>query len=597
MGKRGLVIVDITDPAAPALAGQYPLSHASRIIVSEGWAYVTTAPGGDASFLHVLDLEDPIGPQPSGSLPLNWLCRDVTREGSLLYLTCERQQESLGGLVIVDISTPQRPWIAGTAELPLYARCAGVEGDLAVVQSRYLTTVDVSDPGSPKRLGQTQTSVSAEAVCVRDGFAFTAAHTHGLQIFNVSDPTTADYVATAPYPGNPEDIVIDGKIAYAVDALAGFLVLDIADPMKPEEIARRAIPASETRRKLDSEGLFAYVATGGLQIIDLTDPSDPQPRGYAPLDEPPFAYNVRVAGGYAYLGTSAGIKIYDIGDPDDPVLRNTLFLDEFSSYLAVTGGFLYIGSSEFAPYDSWLNVLDLADPVHPELTGRVGIPFGHGMVEVVGDRAYVSGHDYAASFLSVVDVAHPADPRLMGTEPFPNSLYDFILVGQIGYGAAPYFGLSLFSVADPADPEYLCNIPLETGGLCHTVVELGDHICVGAAGLSYALPHCEVSSAEENRSPALAPQAARLMGARPNPFSGGTAVDFVLAEAQDVRIRIVDVSGRDVITLCDRRFGPGRHAVAWNGRNARGRPAGASLYLIHLEGPGKPSTGKVWLLR
>ena len=51
---------------------------------------------------------------------------------------------------------------------------------------------------------------------------------------------------------------------------------------------------------------------------------------------------------------------------------------------------------------------------------------------------------------------------------------------------------------------------------------------------------------------------------------------FSLARAMDVRLRVYDITGREVVTLADGARGAGEHVVRWD---ARGVASGA--YLCH----------------
>jgi hypothetical protein len=73
-----------------------------------------------------------------------------------------------------------------------------------------------------------------------------------------------------------------------------------------------------------------------------------------------------------------------------------------------------------------------------------------------------------------------------------------------------------------------------------------------------------------------------LHGARPNPFNPRTRIDFEVPRAAKVRLDVFEVSGRLVTTLLDspRPAGPG--SVEWDGKDARGNPAGSGVYLYRL---------------
>jgi len=67
----------------------------------------------------------------------------------------------------------------------------------------------------------------------------------------------------------------------------------------------------------------------------------------------------------------------------------------------------------------------------------------------------------------------------------------------------------------------------------------------------------------------------------PNPTGGGTQIRYVIARAGRVRLAVVDVSGRVVMTLVDGIQSPGRYQLAWDGTNGGQRPA-AGLYFVRL---------------
>jgi hypothetical protein len=74
----------------------------------------------------------------------------------------------------------------------------------------------------------------------------------------------------------------------------------------------------------------------------------------------------------------------------------------------------------------------------------------------------------------------------------------------------------------------------------------------------------------------------RLAAVRPNPTRGGAAIAWSLPAAARLSIAIVDPAGRVVRTL---RAGPhavGAGELAWDGRNAAGRPVAAGTYFVRL---------------
>jgi len=91
--------------------------------------------------------------------------------------------------------------------------------------------------------------------------------------------------------------------------------------------------------------------------------------------------------------------------------------------------------------------------------------------------------------------------------------------------------------------------------------------------------------------------ALHVAGVRPNPSAGDTSILFTLDRPGHVRVRIVDVSGRDVRTLMDRRLGEGSHDAVWSGRDDAGRPVVAGVYFYRLDSPLGHATGRLSVVR
>ena len=83
----------------------------------------------------------------------------------------------------------------------------------------------------------------------------------------------------------------------------------------------------------------------------------------------------------------------------------------------------------------------------------------------------------------------------------------------------------------------------------------------------------------------------------PNPFRDQTTLRYALPEAQDVRIVVYDLLGRQVQTLVDGRQDAGPHQTTWAGQDgARGQLA-SGTYLIRWSAGGEQHVEKVVLVR
>jgi hypothetical protein len=79
----------------------------------------------------------------------------------------------------------------------------------------------------------------------------------------------------------------------------------------------------------------------------------------------------------------------------------------------------------------------------------------------------------------------------------------------------------------------------------------------------------------------------RLGYARPNPFNPTTTIEFSLAAASDVAIRVYDAAGRVVRTLVDSSVEAGPHTIVWRGTTDTGQRAASGVYFIRMEAVGE----------
>jgi len=176
-----LITIDVTDPEAPQLAGEYQ-SSAKDIYAGNSLVYIL-----DADTLKILDLQDPSNPSLEGSLTLSndglRICvnsgyafiagdgeyslsvvdisdisnlqiittittacnytRDIFVRDSLLYLVCDQHFQ------IVDISDIYNPEIICTYDEVTGATGIYIAGDYAYIADYNLLKIDISDPEAP----------------------------------------------------------------------------------------------------------------------------------------------------------------------------------------------------------------------------------------------------------------------------------------------------------------------------------------------------------------------------------------------------------------------------------------------------------------
>ncbi len=95
--------------------------------------------------------------------------------------------------------------------------------------------------------------------------------------------------------------------------------------------------------------------------------------------------------------------------------------------------------------------------------------------------------------------------------------------------------------------------------------------------------------------PPTKPLAYSLSQNYPNPFNPTTTIDFSLAKAGYVSLKVYDVLGRTAAILAEGFRPPGRYSVSWDASRAGGLPSG--LYLYRLSTASFTDTRKMLLIR
>lgn len=93
------------------------------------------------------------------------------------------------------------------------------------------------------------------------------------------------------------------------------------------------------------------------------------------------------------------------------------------------------------------------------------------------------------------------------------------------------------------------------------------------------------------------PTSYTLYANAPNPFNPSTTFHFDLPEPAQVKLKIYDISGSLVHELLNCEMPAGRHRLAWQGRNSKGRRLASGVYFFSLEAGPFSQTRKMTLLK
>ena len=250
--------------------------------------------------------------------------------------------------------------------------------------------------------------------------------------------------------------------------------------------------------------------TGGFSVVDIRDPRNPKPVTYVPPPPGTRTLHLQLADGILlvtneadnsasekyldkakYFGQqlgqdteglaefSAGVRVYDVSDPAQPREAGFLAIPGFGTHrLWWAGGPLATASSMPLGYDDFiLSVLDMKDPLKPELIGHWAPDQGHqngrmGLHHAILDGTVAYGA-WRAGGLQIVDAADGQLRHLGGltpdvwgggnthtTLPLPDRGMVVLADESVqDHQADGDRRIWLLDVADPSAPVILGNLP------------------------------------------------------------------------------------------------------------------------------------------
>lgn len=83
----------------------------------------------------------------------------------------------------------------------------------------------------------------------------------------------------------------------------------------------------------------------------------------------------------------------------------------------------------------------------------------------------------------------------------------------------------------------------------------------------------------------------------PNPFNPETTILYELFEASAVSLHILNSLGQTVKTLVEKKEGPGKYSVIWDGTDNTGKKATSGVYFCRMHAGNHSLVRKLTLLR
>ncbi|HEX8297945.1 MAG TPA: T9SS type A sorting domain-containing protein [Rubricoccaceae bacterium] len=643
--RGGLLIVDVSNPAAMTLVGQVPGRSVNEIRVSGTTAFL------GAGALRPYNVSNPAAPVAGTALTITGgSVLGIAVEGTTAYLAVGN-----AGLRVVDISNPLVPVVSGTLTFPGgFATRVAVSGGRAYVSVQDgasgdgvpeggLYIVDVNAPTAPVLLGRYLVDADGQApdyggqvrsVAISGTTAFVG-DDNGINVVDVTNPAAPTLRGRTDFgqSGSGQYIVPDGTRAYVSSRYQGIRVLDLATPA-PTVTA--AINNGGFSFKVNVVNGIAYVADllGQVRLVDVSTPT--APRELSRVQGIPNANGVDVANGIAYVvdrgNAGAGLTRINVSNPAAPVRLNTISTGGPAFGLDLDGQTLYIangygaagsgpGSLLSANVASGYALLDEEQPGNQAFDVRVAggrayvATFGSGLsifnvanpaamvplslnavgnfassVEVDGTTAYLADSQFGAALaLTIVDASNPAAPVVRGTADAiaGGTSVDVGLGNGYAYAAVDFVGLYQYDVTNPAAPALRTTI--QSSDRATGVDVEGRYVVLADAGAGLWIFETPVITACDECGTG-APEVA--VAAFPNPTAGAATVEVRLADAADVSVEVFSVLGQRVARVDAGTLAAGTHALAVDtGAWATG------VYVVRLTAGGQTATSRLTVAR
>ncbi len=351
-------------------------------------AYVGDQGTGAKRGLRILDVSDPTHPVQLGFLRMSARIYAVQVVGNLAYLADPGNDDGDGGgLRVVDVSDPTRPTLAGGITTDAGASDVQVAGSMAyVAHGGSLRVYDVGNPANPVPMGRLDMPAGgAWNVRVVGNHAYIGEGL-GLAVVDVSNPASPVRVGRAGTFDYIDGLEVVGSHAYLVSAVGngGYLeVVDVSQPDRPVTVGHLALTSNAAQVRVVDNTAYVTAWNGGLQVVDVTNPAVPMLLGsIATLDS---AAAVDVAGNLAYVAAaSAGLQIIEVRLSTPQVALPGLRVGAVGRQLEMAWPAALAGAKlqhreSFAPEHAWQDVPAALVEVNGEV--RVNL-------EAVGNAGY-----------------------------------------------------------------------------------------------------------------------------------------------------------------------------------------------------------------
>ncbi|HPG41938.1 MAG TPA: NosD domain-containing protein [bacterium] len=436
-GTNGYIIFYIVDPYQPQVVYTGSVI-ANAVEVVGNYCFLA-----DYTKLTVLDISAPAAPLLAAEYPFAY------NDASMLYLHNDLLFVANNNILhIYNVSNP-----ATIAELSSYTFTAGypydvkMVGNLAYIADYYhIILLDLSNPANPLLLGQEDIGCLPYQLAVSGNFAYFACFYKNVQVYNCSDPADPFWFSewTGPVP-TARECVLDQNKLYVANREAGMSILDISVPQSPFLLGKYTDIFYSCNALAVKDN---YVLLGDLDTLRIINCSNPQALVQVATLTLLNGYisDIKVRNSYAWVTDNYnGLIGVDISNPANPVITGNYDTPGDACHLALSGNYAWVADGS-----SGLRCMNIASPANPFEIAVVSSLKNAYDVEISGNYAWVVKR--WNPYIYQVDISTPLLPII--TDSINTQIFDpfSVLIQDNLVLIAGVQGIQGFDISNPAQP-------------------------------------------------------------------------------------------------------------------------------------------------
>lgn len=625
LGDR-LLVADVSGDTAVVTA--IVTTPAKAVSISGQHVYI-----GHDNGLTVFDISTPSNPVQKGSLTGDKVTC-LKSAGSTVYVGFDTYPNI--GFGVVDATDPMHPTRIGFVQTKVTIGSStwfkspdvlDIEGQYAYLGchgSVSLFVVYIADAANPSIAGMNEFIVSSNAWTVSSidaegQYAYIVISSGdflGLYAIDVINKAAPAVRAVLDEPWDVMHMAASGDTLF-VAAMNKLMIYQYPDPQDPKPVLLGSDTTWAGFFRIFADGSRLYgVRDQTLTILDASIPSSIACLGQYMTAQDPIR-EIFVLGNYAYLllgiGNQDVLEIIDVSNPALPVKAGEYAFTGEARDLYVSGG---SAIAYVAYYTSDANqgfkILDVSNPASVHILGSAQTPGRPICIWVEQNLLCIGSNTFAESgnawYLDAYNVENKTVPVHMAQETHPGTIWDVKIFDKMIVASIPnnclwcYFGAAYLYYND-ADFQHFDDFMYYLEGVCPSPVSLfieylywrtayrymywlsmdgygcTDLLDVSASlGLFIQRFYMAWMDVEGGNAHFKLPKSFDLSQNYPNPFNPGTVIPFTVKEPCRVSLKVFDMNGREVATIIDADYQPGRYEAEF-----RPQELASGVYLYSIQ--------------